>query len=369
MLLPLLTWVVLGVQEKPDLLKFKNGTEIKCKITKLDAKGITYQPIGQGAASVTQDYKQIAEIVFWDTPEESRRADREFAAGRHDKAAELYETALGLIEKGKVRALHKPYGLYGLARARAAAKTYDQALSAYSRLRRECLDSPFKREAFLEALDCARKKNDPSEIRQIISEMKSAGESVLALEAEVQQARMFHESGKVEEARAIYEKLAQQSESAIADRARLGVLRCLSRLAKLDELEQKARQILAQKSFDPALAAAAHSATAFVLYRRNAAEKKMAGLREALREALWAISFGPPPKDQVVDDYVQAVDVAARSYRILAEAGKPEVVEEYRRRASQYFTELARTYKETPWGKTAEEELRTLSGNEPKSPQ
>ncbi len=341
--------------KQEDIIKKKDGTEIKCKISKMTMGGIIYAELGGKTANIKNE--EVDSVILWDTPPALTRANNEAATKNFTKAYNLYDAALTEVLGGKVRDLNKPLVFFNWAMAQNADGKLTDALATMRRIRTECGDTRMRNDSFRESVKMARK--DESALIAILDEMKSEPDPIGG-EAKLELGRMKYAKADYEAAVQLFNQLAMNATASYANDARMWQLRCLRRQKK-DEAQANAERYLSDKTCPANLLQAAGAAMADACWRKT--EKDKTKVRDAAVAAARAIAMGPPATKDDAEDYAIAVIISARCYGAMSDAATvAETKNDYRERAVKYCTEVVRVYKGTAWADEAQEVLTALGG-------
>ena len=355
---------VSAAAEAQDVIRLKSGSEVKCKITAMTSKGITYSETG-GKVS-TAKAEDVVTVTLGDPPPSMAKAEAALGNSQFDKAISNYNAALEEITKEKKRDLHKWYILFQIAHANNLKGSPNEALEMYRRLRNEGGDSWYRGQSFQRSMEIARVKGGDA-YEGILKEMKSEPEPV-GSQAELELAKIKFTAGDFDSARAGFEKVANNPASPFASDAKLFALRCIRGAKKNDELESACKAILSGGGgSSPALLQAAGAWTADLMLKKM--EKDKTKWRDILMVATQAIALGPPAGKDEAEDYALALVTGAKLYVLMSNANeKAEAKEEYKSRAVAYYTEVKRAYARTASAEIANKELVALGVEQPKDP-
>jgi tetratricopeptide (TPR) repeat protein len=354
-----------------DVIKLQDGTEIKGKITGLDADVIAYTDAKGAAAKVKNE--AVKEYVLSDTPTEYRKACAAMTQRDPAKAIKDCQAALDVVAKGKARGLHKQFIYLKMAQAQSAKGDHDAALEPLQKLRQECGRCRVRSESFRESLRIAKQKGGGA-AEAVIGEMKSEAEPTASL-ADLEAGKLKFERSEFDGAAEAFKRVADKTGNPHAGEAAAWTIRCLQRANKTDELAKFCEQSLAVgAAAPPILIQAAASALGHVALAQ--AEKDKTKVRDAVVLFAQAISVGPPAKGEPPDDYARALLGAARGHELMS-AGLTDssAKQDYVKRAVDYYKEVAGAYPGTEWAKSADTELTRLgqpprggSGPPPETP-
>ena len=348
--------------EAQDVIRLRNGTEIKVKITAMTSASVTYsEAAGKVSSAKAED---VTSVTLGDPPPSLVKADAALAEGKFDRAINNYPLALEEITAKKARDLHKQFVLYNWASALNQKNSPNEALEMYRRIRNELGDCWLRGPSFQRSKEIAKVKGGDA-YEGILKEMKTEPEPI-GSEAEVELARIKYSGGDFEAARPMFDKIANNSASPFAGDAKLWSLRCIRGLKKMDELESACTRILGDKgSNPPALLQAAGASLADIQLKKNVKEK--AKWRDILMVCIQAIALGPPAGKDEGEDYALALLTGAKLYVLIANDNeKAEAKEEYKGRAMAYYREVQRAYARTPMAEIAAKEIVALGGEAPK---
>ena len=349
--------------EAQDIVRLRNGTESKCKVTAMTSQSVTYSEAGKVKTDKKED---VAAVELGDKPPSMGKADAAMAASQYDKAINNYGPALEEIGQKKARDLHKQFVLFQWAQALALKGSPGEAIDKYRQMRNECGDCWLRADSFQRSLELAKVKGGDA-YENILKEMKSEPEPV-GSQAELELAKLKYTAGEFDVAKISFDKVASSPASPFSGDAKLFSLRCIRGLKKMDELEGACKRILEEKGNNPpALVQAAGAWMADILLKKY--EKDKTKWRDILMVCVQAIALGPPAGKEEGEDYALALLVGAKAYILLGNANeKPEAKEEYKSRATAYLTEIKRGYGKTSVGPLAEKEAAALGGSAPPAP-
>jgi tetratricopeptide (TPR) repeat protein len=349
--------------EAQDIIRLKNGTEIKVKITALTSQSVTYSE-GGGKVS-TAKKEDVVDITLGEPPPSLAKADAALAGGKYDGAINNYGQALEEIGQKKARELHKQFILFKIAQALFLKGSPNEALEKYRQIRNEGGDCWFRSDTFQRSLEIAKTKGGDA-YEGILKEMKGEPEPV-GSQAELELAKIKFTAGDFDSARASFEKVASNPASPFAGEAKLFSLRSLRGQKKMDELEGACKRILDDKGPNPpALLQAAGAWMSDILLKKN--EKDKTKWRDILMMCVQSIALGPPSGKDEAEDYALALVIGAKCYVLMSTAvEKPEAKEEFKSRAVNYYTEVKRAYGKTSLAEVAQHELVALGVEQPKA--
>jgi hypothetical protein len=350
--------------EAQDIVRLRNGTEAKCKVTAMTSQAVTYSEAGKVLSAKKED---VASVELGDKPPSMGKADAAMAASQYDKAIANYGPCLEEITQKKARDLHKQFVLFQWAQALALKGSAGEAIDKYRQMRNECGDCWLRADSYQRSLELAKVKGGDA-YEGILKEMKAEPEPV-GSQAELELAKLKYTAGDFDVARISFDKVASNTASPFSGEAKLFSLRCVRGQKKMDELEASCKRILEEKTNNPpALVQAAGAWMADILLRKN--EKDKTKWRDILMVCVQAIALGPPAGKEEGEDYALALLVGAKCYVLLGNANeKAEAKEEYKQRATAYLTEIKRAYSKSPIAELAAKELVALGASEaPKDP-
>jgi len=355
--------------EAQDVVRLRNGSEVKAKVTAMTSQSVTY---AEGAGKVSTAKKEdVSAVELGDKPPSMAKADAAMAASQYDKAINHYAPALEEVAAKKARDLHKQFVIYQWAQALALKGSPGEAIEKYRQLRNECGDCWLRTDSFQRSLELAKVKGGDA-YENILKEMKGEPEPV-GSQAELELAKLKYTGGDFDAAKVSFDKVAGNPTSPFAGDAKLFSLRCIRGLKKNDELESTCKRILEEKTANsPALVQAAGAWMADILLKKN--EKDKTKWRDILMVCVQAIALGPPAGKEEGEDYALALLTGAKLYVLMGNANeKAEAKDEYKQRATAYLTEIKRGYGKTAVGPLAEKELVALGAAEapkdaPKAP-
>lgn len=352
-----------GTALAQDSVRMRSGTEVKGKVTVLNARNVNVAEAG--GKSSTLKSEEVATVTLGDAPPSLVLADKAINEGRVERALNLYPAAIEEINQKKSRDLNKQFVYWNWADALQKKGSPAEALEMLKKLRAECgADCFLRATSFDRSLDIARPKGDEM-VEAVLTEMKGEPDPV-GSKAQMEIARMKFAKGDYDTASGLYSKLAAGAGTAYANDAKLGYLRCLRLQKKTDELESQCKAILSDRiSSSPALLQAAGAAYASIQLPK--VEKDKNKLRELLMACIQAIALGPPSAKEEGEDYALGLLITAKCYGILSkDLEKQEAKDEYRNRAVSYLKEIRAVYKGTAMAEAAQKELVTLGEEKPK---
>jgi len=354
--------------EAQDVVRLRNGTEVKAKVTAMTSQSVTYSDAGKVTTAKKED---VSSVELGDKPPSMGKADAALAQSQYEKAIAQYGPSLEEIAAKKARDLHKQFVIFQWAQALALKGAPGEAIEKYRQLRNECGDCWLRADSFQRSLEHAKAKGGDA-YENILKEMKGEPEPV-GSQAELELAKLKYTGGDFDAAKASFDKVAGNPASPFASDAKLFSLRCVRGLKKMDELESTCKRILEEKtSNSPALVQAAGAWMADILLKKN--EKDKTKWRDILMVCVQAIALGPPAGKEEGEDYALALLTGAKCYVLMGNANeKAEAKDEYKQRATAYLTEIKRGYAKTAAGPLAEKELVALGAAEgpkeaPKAP-
>ena len=354
--------------EAQDIIRLRNGTEVKAKVTAMTSQSVTYSEAGK---VMTKSKEDVASVELGDKPPSMAKAEAALASGQYEKAIAQYGACLEEITAKKARDLHKQFVIYQWAQALGLKGVAGEAIEKYRQVRNECGDCWLRADSFQRSLEQAKVKGGDA-TENILKEMKGEPEPV-GSQAELELAKLKYTAGEFDLAKVSFDKVASNPASPFASDAKLFSLRCIRGLKKMDELESTCKRILEEKtSNSPALVQAAGAWMADILLKKN--EKDKTKWRDVLMVCIQAIALGPPAGREEGEDYALALLTGAKCYVLMGNANeKAEAKDEYKQRATAYLTEIKRGYGKTAVGPLAEKELVALGAAEapkeaPKAP-
>jgi hypothetical protein len=345
-------------QPSQDVVRLKSGAEVKCKITKLTAQTVVYTDAA--GKTVTVKNEEVKDVVLGDLPPMLKRALDAVRDKNWTKAEPHLDEAQKALAAEKRRELHAPNLVYAWALLLEGKKDLDGALRKLKELRAEFGDCRIRPESWRKSMEIARAQGEAS-LMAVLTEMKAEPEPT-GSEAELQMARMKYAKAAYEEAHAGFTKLAGGS-TPNAGEAKIWVLRSLRSMGRTAELEAACAKFAGDRSVG-GLFQAANAGIGQALLAKAGTDKMK--IHDAYLAFAAAISIGPPHQAEQGEDYALAVIGAGQCCLRMAQAvTEPEAKEEYKRKAGQYWTEVARSYKGTDWAATAQKELAALQKQEP----
>ncbi|GEM_PF-4997684 len=218
-----------SVANAADIVLFRDASEMRVKVVKVDWSKITYMIAGQPQ---TKPLDKIAKIDFEKKPTQIVQGQRAFQGGYYVKAASYYIKASKLPSKPYFWA--KDYGMYYAALSYFHAEEYDKALSMYQKLIDSNSSTRWLAEAQLGMVDCAIKKADIAKAKQLLKKFNS-GKSAKKMEyyrklGELAEARIMMASKKYKEASKLFRRVSSSTKRAypnIYTRAQLGMAQAL----------------------------------------------------------------------------------------------------------------------------------------------
>ncbi len=343
--------------EAQDVVRLRNGTEVKAKVTAMTSQSVTYSDAGKVTTAKKED---VSSVELGDKPPSMAKADAALAQSQYDKAIAQYGACLEEITAKKARDLHKQFVIFQWAQALALKGAPGEAIEKYRQVRNECGDCWLRADSFQRSLEQAKVKGGDA-TETILKEMKGEPEPV-GSQAELELAKLKYTAGEFDVAKISFDKVAGNPASPFASDAKLFSLRCVRGLKKMDELESTCKRILEDKTANsPALVQAAGAWMADILLKKN--EKDKTKWRDILMVCVQAIALGPPAGKEEGEDYALALLTGAKCYVLMGNANeKAEAKDEYKQRATAYLTEIKRAYGKTSVGPLAEKELVALGG-------
>ncbi|HVE41013.1 MAG TPA: hypothetical protein VNM14_14050 [Planctomycetota bacterium] len=341
--------------EAQDVVRLRNGTEVKAKVTAMTSQSVTYSDAGKVKTDKKED---VASVELGDKPPSMAKADAALAQSQYEKAIAQYGACLEEVAAKKARDLHKQFIIFQWAQALALKGAPGEAIEKYRQLRNECGDCWLRADSFQRSLEQAKVKGGDA-TETILKEMKGEPEPV-GSQAELELAKLKYTAGEFDVAKISFDKVAGNPASPFASDAKLFSLRCVRGLKKMDELESTCKRILEEKTANsPALVQAAGAWMADILLKKS--EKDKTKWRDVLMVCVQAIALGPPAGKEEGEDYALALLTGAKCYVLMGNANeKAEAKDEYKQRATAYLTEIKRGYSKTSVGPLAEKELVAL---------
>jgi tetratricopeptide (TPR) repeat protein len=348
--------------EAQDVIRLRNGTEVKAKITAMNSQSVTYSEAGGKISTAKKE--DVLSLDLGDKPPSLVKAEQALSEGKYDRAINNYPGALEEIQQKKARDLHKQFVLFSWANALNQKNSPSEALEMYRRLRNESGDCWLRSDSFQRSMEIAKAKGGDA-YEGILKEMKSEPEPV-GSQAELELAKIKYTGGDFDSARPMFDKVGNNPASPFAGDAKLWSLRCLRAQKKADELESTCTRILADKSTaTPGLLQAAGASLAEILLKKN--EKDKTKWRDILMLCIQSIAVGPPASKDDAEDYTLALMVGAKCYVLLGNDNEnAEAKEEYKNRAIGFYHEVQRGYSRTPMAEAATKELVALGAEAPK---
>src|SRR4051812_3477267 len=137
-----------------DVIRLRNGSEVKAKITAMTSQSVTYS---EGAGKVSTAKKEdVVSLDLGDKPPSLVKADLALAEGKYDRAINNYPGALEEIQQKKARDLHKQFVLLSWANALNQKNSPAEALEMYRRLRNEGGDCWLRADSFQRSMEVAK---------------------------------------------------------------------------------------------------------------------------------------------------------------------------------------------------------------------
>jgi len=350
-----------------DVIKLKNNTEARGKITKLGAASITYTDAG--GKSVTLKNEEVREFTLGDVPKLLTRANESAGLKNWEKAFLLYDQVWADLTATppKIRDVHRQFIIFNWALSLADKGDHEPALAKLRQLRKECGDCRLRLDSFKQALTIARKMGENA-VQEVLTEMKGEPEPIGG-EADMELGRMKYAKQKYDEAHQIFTKCSNNSSAPYAAEARLGALRCLRALKKGDELESACSRIVSDRGGGSLTLLQTGAACLAEIQFRKAGNDR-AKVRDVLMTCALAISAGPPFAREQGEDYALALFTAGRCSVLLIDGAPDDKAKaEYKARAINYFKEAASGYGKSESGQASQKELVQLGAAEaPKDP-
>jgi len=226
--------------EAQDVVRLRNGTEVKCKVSAITSQSVIY--VETGKSPQTAKKEDVSGVELGDKPPSMAKADAAMAASQYDKAINHYAPALEEVAAKKARDLHKQFVIYQWAQALALKGSPGEAIEKYRQLRNECGDCWLRTDSFQRSLELAKVKGGDA-YENILKEMKGEPEPV-GSQAELELAKLKYTGGDFDAAKVSFDKVASNPASPFAGDAKLFSLRCVRGLKKNDELESTCKRIL-----------------------------------------------------------------------------------------------------------------------------
>jgi tetratricopeptide (TPR) repeat protein len=344
-----------------DVIKLKGDKEVKGKIIEVTSEKVSYAPPGGGGGQLSESLDAVVDIVFFDAPFGVSKGDSLLKEGKPDEAIPQYQKALEMADKNQVRALHKQYALFGIARSHQASGNWGEAVSAYRRLLKDCPTTRFKFEAYDGAISSAQRKGDNAAIDDMIGKMKGEKDPRIAAKAELAIGLSALQAGKFGDARDRFSKLTGDKDPLVQASAQIGLIRCLVAEKKTDDLKKQCDLVIRGSNDTPALLAAAYTAIGDMNFAQAGEKKDAKVVKDALLAYLRTVVRYFPPAGETSEDYEKALFQAGVCFAHLREGmQKPESKKEYADRAAALFEELLRDHKGSPWAAKAQEQMKAL---------
>lgn len=337
-----------------DVVRPKNGPELKGKITRLEIDGLT---IEAGGATKTLRVEEVAGFTLGDTPKKQMEAEAAMSARDYDRAIAAYTSALGELKPGRGD-IHRQFIYQGLLRA-LKAKGDDAAADTVLKFLKECPKAWNYAEVAREGIETAKAKGNDAKAREIVNAMRAAADPMKGFGA-IEYARMQIASKDYSGAQSTLSAIVGNKNQPYATEAQVWMIRALRGKKDTSSLEPMCRGILGAKDAAAALVQTAASGLGDALMEKAKGGDK-AALREAMVAYAQAIAIGPPAKDQPPDDYASALLHLAKCYILAGQgAGKEGAPENAKSRAMGYLAEVVGKYPRTEWSAAAEKELAAL---------
>jgi len=340
-----------------DRIQPKKGPAVEGLIVRETFKEVEIQITGGGTTKFAA--ADIAVVEYGDAPPSFKGALNDIAAGSFAEAlGKINNTENDItakILKVIPRAWFGVWSLYykGLCQremGRDDAGRLDAAVLLLNKFIDTHKDARFLPDAFELALGCYGDKGDQAGADALMKKIDAAPVEIrgaLKKRAEKQKAEMLLASDKIDEAKAIFQTLSRESDRELAADATEGVIKCLVKAKKPDDLVNYCKQVLAATSNEPALLLVASNALG-----DSYLERKMA--KEAARQYVDSIvRYHPGRGSRLTREHERALYMLGKSYEELAASGKDEAAKKaYTVMAGRTYRELALEY---PSGKYRDE--------------
>jgi hypothetical protein len=303
----------------------------------------------------------VLKIEYGDAPPSFKGAMGDIEASSFEEAlqkinnAETYVADLVREKKPVPRAWFAGYvsfyrGLCLREIGRGDPKRLDDALVHLTKLVEGTKDSRFLAEAFGLALECCAEKGDSTATDAWIKRIEAAPTEIrpaLQKRAAMQRAESLLGEGKVDEARLAFDQLSHDSDREIGASATEGVIRCLTKANKPDQLANYCKGVLAASANEPALLLVASNAMADSLL----AQKKT---KEAVKQYVDSVvRYHPGRGSRLAREHERALLMLGKSYEALMGETKDEAAKKsYQIMAGRTYRELVIEY---PLGKYKDE--------------
>jgi tetratricopeptide (TPR) repeat protein len=291
---------------------------------------------------------ELATIEYGDAPPSMKAAMGDLASGNFEEALAKLNSAEQYVEDQRrdrrpvPRAWFATWVLYyrGLCLrevGREKPERLDDAIRFLGKLIETAKEHRFVPDAYALLLECYGDKGDAAKFEDFVKTIQQAPPETrggLLKRAQKVQADNALGAGEFDKARAIYETLSREPDKELAADATEGVIRCLLKANKTDQLQTYCKQVLGTGGTDTALQLVASNALADSLTARNMH-------REAAKQ--WVdsvVRYHPGRGSRLIREHERALYMLAKAYEALAGSAKDE------QGKSHYTLVAGRTYRE-----------------------
>ncbi|MBI2899181.1 MAG: hypothetical protein HYY17_03290 [Planctomycetes bacterium] len=335
-----------------DTLRFRDPrkADLPCEIVTMTCKQVKYTIFVNGEPVGTDQVNsmEIREIVLGaNKPYDVQLAEDSVSQGKNEDAIRRFEVA---SRKANCPEHYKQWCRISAARCILREGQAKRAAAYIADLRRELPDTFYLVESYVLQYEACRMEGNTAGQESTLAELGREADSRAMPDwkkaAELLYADLHEAQGKWNQALAVYAKYVNDPTQAKG--ARLGELRCLSALAKWDDLKRKAEAILSdakgKKPYDEQLLIGAYNARGDCALARGQTKD---ALLDYLRGVLVLNSSGEASREHEAAIAKAAIACA----RLAGELRDPDEKGKYKNRARELQADLKRYYPGSPWDK------------------
>ncbi len=296
-----------------------------------------------GATTKKIKLELIKNVTYRDEPKDYINAKQLQEAGKYTQAVESYKKALN---DTRLRAIFKQHVLYNVAVCYHNAKQFDDAMQAYDEVLKSFEKTRYFKQVYFNKSDCAAKKPDLKMALDILDDAKVKGRDLgdkFLLEVDLRKANLLEDSNKLDEAKAIYNRLktSAQMQPSIRDRALIGLGRVELANKNPAGAEEAFNEVI-EKSNDAVAKAGAYNGMGDCLMVNPKADYKT--LKNALFSYLRSKLLYPAPAGEPTIEEEKAIYNAGLSCEKLAQALPQEKKKVYINNAKLLYQELKQKF-------------------------